>query len=156
MLFILTWSTFLADLHVCCDNIVVLHLALPFARSIKPAAYYSSFLIRAVLMVKWIWRLFTHNPENTLWHCIIRAKYPGAGDIFSTTPHGGSPFWRSLHKIKDFFKLEARFSLGNGQRIRFWTDCWLNNEPLSVRFERMFEISTDPDCLVAQVHQDSL
>jgi hypothetical protein len=65
------------------------------------------------LMVKWIWRLFSDNLEATLWHRIIRAKYPGVGNIVSSSPHGGSPFWCSFDKIKDFFKLGARFSLGN-------------------------------------------
>jgi hypothetical protein len=64
------------------------------------------------------------------------------------TAHSGSPFWRSLHKIKSYFKLGAKYSQGNGRRIRFWT------EPLSARFQRLFQISTDPDCLVAQVHQN--
>jgi hypothetical protein len=66
------------------------------------------------LMVKWIWLLFTDNPKNTLWCRIIRAKYPGAGDIFFVTSHGGSPFWCNMHKITDFLKLGARFSPGNG------------------------------------------
>jgi hypothetical protein len=87
------------------------------------------------------------------WHQIIRAKYPGASDIFASSAHGGSPFWRSLHKIKDFFKLGAQYSSGNGQRIRFLTDCWLERAPLCERFQRLFQISSDPDCLIAQVHQ---
>jgi hypothetical protein len=79
-------------------------------------------IMNVALMVKWIWRLFSENPNSSLWHQIIRAKYPGAGNIFNSSAIGGSPFWHSLHKIKEFFKLGARFQLGNGEWIRFWTD----------------------------------
>jgi hypothetical protein len=111
-------------------------------------------IMNIALLVKWVWRLFTENPEDTLWHHIIRAKYPGANDIFATSVHGGSPFWRSLHKIKGYFKLGARYSLGNGQRFRFWTDCWLGTEPLYDIFQRLFQILSNRDCLVAQVNED--
>jgi hypothetical protein len=85
-------------------------------------------LMNISLMVKWIWRLFTEQ------HRIISAKYPGAGNIFSSSARNGSPFWHSLHKIKDFFKLGARYSLGNGEKIHFWTDWWLGDGPLAHRF----------------------
>jgi hypothetical protein len=103
------------------------------------------------LMVKWIWRLFTERPEASLWHRIISAKYPGAGNIFSSSARHGSPFWHSLHKIKDFFKLRARYSLGNGEKIQFWTDWWLGNGPLAQCFARLFQISAEPDASVNQL-----
>jgi hypothetical protein len=65
------------------------------------------------LMFKWVWRIFTENPADCLWLRIIRAKYPGAVDVFNSTPQGGSPFWHDIHKIKNFFKLGVRFKLGS-------------------------------------------
>jgi hypothetical protein len=44
------------------------------------------------------------------------------------------------------------FHLGNGERVRFWTDWWLGSGPLCNRFARLFEISSNPESLVAQVH----
>jgi hypothetical protein len=49
-------------------------------------------VLNIALMVKWVWRLFTENPADTLWHRIIRAKYPGDSNIFASSAHGGSPF----------------------------------------------------------------
>jgi hypothetical protein len=49
-------------------------------------------IMNVALLVKWIWRLFQDMAESTLWHPIIRAKYPGAADIFNSSPQGGSPF----------------------------------------------------------------
>jgi hypothetical protein len=108
-------------------------------------------LMNISLMVKWIWRLFAEQPESSLWHRIISAKYPGAGNIFTASARHGSPFWRSLHKIKDFFKLGARYSLGNGEKIQFWTDWWVGDGPLAQRFSRLFQISAEPNASVSQL-----
>jgi hypothetical protein len=45
-------------------------------------------IMNIALLVKWIWRLFKDALEDTLWHRIIRAKYPGATDIFASNPQG--------------------------------------------------------------------
>jgi hypothetical protein len=45
------------------------------------------------LLVKWIWKLHNESAQDTLWQRIIRAKYPGAADIFGSSAQGGSPFW---------------------------------------------------------------
>jgi hypothetical protein len=34
-------------------------------------------LMNIALMAKWIWRIFAESPANSLWLCIIKAKYPG-------------------------------------------------------------------------------
>jgi hypothetical protein len=48
-------------------------------------------IMNIALLVKWIWRLFKDDPEETLWQRIIRAKYPGAADIFASNAQGGFP-----------------------------------------------------------------
>jgi mannosylglycoprotein endo-beta-mannosidase len=106
-------------------------------------------VMNVALLVKWIWRLFNDAHEATLWHRIIRAKYPGAADIFGSNPQGGSPFWRTLHKIKHYFKLGAKFTVGNGSKVRFWTDLWTGDSPLSSRFVRLFQISAEPEGLIS-------
>jgi hypothetical protein len=55
------------------------------------------------LLLKWIWRLY--QEKDTIWARIIRAKYGDAPDLFSGSGQGGSPFWKSLHKIKHLFKV---------------------------------------------------
>jgi hypothetical protein len=83
---------------------------------------------------------------------IIRAKYGGAANIFNSGPQGGSPFWCSLHKIKEYFKLGARFTLGSGTRIKFWTDWWIGDGLLSMCFPRLFQIALEqPDASINQL-----
>jgi hypothetical protein len=103
------------------------------------------------LLVKWIWKLHNESAQDTLWHRIIRAKYPGAADIFGSSAQGGSPFWQSLHKIKHYFKLGAKYLVGNGSTVRFWTDMWTGDAPLCSRYVRLFQILADPQGLISQM-----
>jgi hypothetical protein len=70
--------------------------------------------MNAALTMKWIWKLL--QGDNSIWAQIISAKYVEARDIFSGMSQGGSPFWKSLHKIKHFFKLGVRHQIRDGVR----------------------------------------
>jgi hypothetical protein len=60
------------------------------------------------------------SSDQTLWLQIVRAKYPGANDIFGSNHQGGgSPFWHSIHKIKDYFKPGGKFQLEMGLEFGF-------------------------------------
>jgi hypothetical protein len=109
----------------------------------------NSRFLNIALMTKWIWRLYNEDEGQCLWLKLLRAKYPGATNIFSSSPSGGSPFWHQLHKIKHFFKLGAKFILGNGQNILFWTDWWSGESPLCERFHTLFDICSYPAMTVA-------
>jgi hypothetical protein len=89
------------------------------------------------LMTKWIWRLFDPSEQDKLWFKLLQAKYMNTDNIFAASTQGGSQFWRSINKIKHFFKLGSRFLVGNGKRTFFWTDCWLGESPLAIRFPRL-------------------
>jgi hypothetical protein len=101
------------------------------------------------LMSKWIWRLFDPSKQDKLWFKLLQAKYVNADNIFASSTEGGSQFWRSINKIKHFFKLGARFLVGDGRKTFFWTDCWLGDAPLAIRFPRLFDICSSKDILVA-------
>jgi hypothetical protein len=101
------------------------------------------------LMLKWVWKLF--QPENPIWAQIIRAKYPSANNIFAGSGHGGSQFWRSLHKIKHLFKLGARHSVQDGNRTLFWMDKWFGDVALKDRFPALFSIANAQMITVGQV-----
>jgi hypothetical protein len=47
--------------------------------------------------------------------------------------------------------MRAIFLLGNGQHVLFWTDWWLGEGPLAVRFHRLFDICNSKEKFVAQV-----
>jgi hypothetical protein len=44
--------------------------------------------------------------------------------------------------------------VGNGSKVRFWTDLWTGNAPLSARYTRLFQISAEPEGLISQLWRD--
>jgi hypothetical protein len=104
--------------------------------------------MNVALMLKWIWRLY--HEEEAIWARVLRAKYASADDIFAGNGAGGSPFWRSLHKIKHLFKLGAVYGVVDGRRTLFWLDLWEGLQPLRDRFPSLFAICEDPMISVAQ------
>jgi hypothetical protein len=106
-------------------------------------------LLNIALMTKWIWRLFDPDEHTSLWYKLLQAKYFNTDNIFAASNQGGSQFWRSLNKIKHFFKLGARFHVENGEKISFWTDWWVGDGPLAIRFPRLFDISSNKSISVA-------
>jgi hypothetical protein len=110
----------------------------------------NSRFMNIALLSKWIWRLFDPSEQDKLWFKLLHAKYVNAGNIFATNTQGGSQFWRSLNKIKQYFKLGSRFLVGNGRKTFFWTDRWLGESPLADRFERLFDICTSKEITVAE------
>jgi hypothetical protein len=103
------------------------------------------------LMAKWLWRMFAGQDNDLLWLKLLRTKYR-TQDFFWGNAVGGSPFWHSLHKIKNFFKLGVRFHPGCNANISFWNDLWIGEEPLSVRFPNLFNKSSDTDLKLSQAH----
>jgi hypothetical protein len=90
------------------------------------------------LLLKWVWKLY--QSENPIWAQILRAKYPSSENIFAGSGHRGSQFWKSIHKIKHFFKLGAKHVINDGNRTLFWFDRWCDDQPLKDRFPGLFNI----------------
>ncbi|GJT58884.1 RNA-directed DNA polymerase, eukaryota, reverse transcriptase zinc-binding domain protein [Tanacetum coccineum] len=53
-----------------------------------------------------------------------------------------------LHS-KDIIPLNSfRFKVGCGTRIRFWKDIWIGDSPLLTRYNRLYRLDKDKDCLI--------
>jgi hypothetical protein len=105
-------------------------------------------------MTKWIWRLSDPAEHNSLRFKLLQAKYFNTDNIFAATSQGGSQFWRSINKIKHFFKLGAKYHVENGEKVCFWTDWWVGHAPLASRFPRLFDISSNKNISVAHALPD--
>nr|GEW63012.1 RNA-directed DNA polymerase, eukaryota, reverse transcriptase zinc-binding domain protein [Tanacetum cinerariifolium] len=42
------------------------------------------------------------------------------------------------------------FKVGDGSSIRFWKDTWLGNDPLYIRYNRLFHLENNKDCFISQ------
>ncbi|GKE18076.1 RNA-directed DNA polymerase, eukaryota [Tanacetum coccineum] len=49
-----------------------------------------------------------------------------------------------------------RYQVGNGSMIRFWKDTWLGDAPLCSRFNRLFRLEKNQNCLVRDRIVDGL
>jgi hypothetical protein len=85
------------------------------------------------LMAKWIWGIYSEQNTDLMWLRLLKAKYR-TDEIFSSNPVGCSPFWHSIHKVKEQFKLGVRFLPGRRSNVSFWRDTWIGEEPLSRDF----------------------
>jgi hypothetical protein len=81
----------------------------------------NSKMMNIALMAKWIWRILGEPDSDLLWLRLLKAKY-NVKDLFSSRPVGCSPFWHSIHKIKNLFKKGVRFSPGAHSSISFRND----------------------------------
>ena len=100
------------------------------------------------LLFKWLWRLMNQNGEQVLWEKVITDKYELQPGMFphSLRPYSHfSPIWKQiwLTIYERPFCDGIKFLLGNGDRIIFWDDIWIFEEPLKLRFPRLFGISMD-------------
>jgi hypothetical protein len=109
-------------------------------------------MMNVVLMAKWIWRMFLEQNSDLLWLRLLRAKYRVSELFSSPNPVGCSPFWHSIHRIKEQFRLGVRFHPGAQSKISFWNDLWIGADPLRVRFPSLFLKSSDSNISIAQAY----
>ena len=107
------------------------------------------------LLAKWKWRLMSE--ENGKWKQILLSKY---GSGVGTNQGSGSQnswWWSDLGKVCDegegegWFHNHVAWKVGNGDKIRFWDDAWVDNNKLKFQFPRLYSISLDKGKLVGEL-----
>jgi hypothetical protein len=101
------------------------------------------------LLSKWIYKL--ESGSNDLSCQILRSKYMGGGGFYHSSGTSGSQFWKSLHKIKHWFKMGSIYMVGNGRKTSFWDDVWLGECPLRIVFPQIYGCCEQQNGLVAEV-----
>jgi hypothetical protein len=77
--------------------------------------------------------------DNKLWAGIVDRKYnANSPNIFCSDAVGSSTFWKGVMWAARAVKFGYRWSLGDGNKIRFWEDCWFGTSPLSIQFWDMY------------------
>jgi hypothetical protein len=49
-------------------------------------------------------------------------------------------FWRNVGVVQNVFNCSLKFQVGDGQKIIFWKDCWLE-EPLCYAFPNLYQLA---------------
>ncbi|WMV26208.1 hypothetical protein MTR67_019593 [Solanum verrucosum] len=100
--------------------------------------------------MKWLWRYTSE--EGTLWKEVIVAKYgelnPWCTEIVSE-PYGWG-VWRTIRALWNSMEENVFLKVGNGNKIKFWRDGWIDQIPLSESFPDLFSICNNPEARVCE------
>src|SRR4051812_11594175 len=102
------------------------------------------------LIAKWWWKICTADPE-TMGHRILQAKYFPASSALISSGNGGFQFWRHLIKVRDIFRDNVTFSVGNSRSVRFWRDKWSEAGRLAEVFPTLFSFCLNPHASIADL-----
>jgi hypothetical protein len=103
------------------------------------------------LLGKWLWRFGVER--DALWRRVIAEKFGSVGGGWSTQQaHGsyGMSLWKYISKGWDQFYKFLEFEVGDGSRIRFWSDVWCGGSPLKELFPELYRITRDKEAMVAK------
>ncbi|GKD55254.1 RNA-directed DNA polymerase, eukaryota, reverse transcriptase zinc-binding domain protein [Tanacetum coccineum] len=110
------------------------------------------------LLQKWRWRFATK--PNLLWVKLIKAIH-GSEAGFDGKSCVTSGVWSSivgttnyLHSQSILPKESLKCHPGNGSTIRFWKDLWLGDETLCSRYNRLFRLDINENCLISDRYND--
>ncbi|GJZ13996.1 RNA-directed DNA polymerase, eukaryota, reverse transcriptase zinc-binding domain protein [Tanacetum coccineum] len=105
------------------------------------------------LLQKWRWR-FSFNPK-ALWVKVGKA-FHGQESNFGLNDKISNGIWSKIIGSSNYLHLNdilpsdsIWFRVGCGTSIRFWKDLWTSNAPLYLRYNRLFRLEQDKDCLIS-------
>ena len=61
----------------------------------------------------------------------------------------GKGLWKGIWVYWDEFWKWIRFQVGNGDKVKFWTDKWSGDEVFRIRFPQLYRLAIDRNASVA-------
>nr|GEY77570.1 RNA-directed DNA polymerase, eukaryota [Tanacetum cinerariifolium] len=115
--------------------------------------WYLGVMVGDSMSQKLAWADTVQKLHGSLWYRVIQALY---GASFELHPVNQSSIWCSILRemqvliAKGFdFVSHCKKRVGDGHNTRFWYDSWVFDQPLRVRFPRLFSLETDEESTVA-------
>jgi hypothetical protein len=97
---------------------------------------------------------YLSSDPDVLWLRILKAKYFPLSSPLMCLPGSGtsvSQFWRQLLNVRDDFRGLVKFTVGNGESVRFWLDWWTGEGPLATSFPVLFSFVSVPSISIAEL-----
>nr|GEV48045.1 RNA-directed DNA polymerase, eukaryota, reverse transcriptase zinc-binding domain protein [Tanacetum cinerariifolium] len=104
------------------------------------------------LLQKWHWRL--PSSPNNMWVNIIKALHGREGGLNNQVCSFNGTWSRIIGTLnflhsKGIIPLNSFcFKVGCGTRVRFWKDIWIGDLPFHTRYNRLYRLDQDKDCLI--------
>ena len=112
--------------------------------------------LNKALLGKWLWCFA--NERNSLWRETTRRKFresQGGWCSGECRNSFGIGLWKEIRKGWDMVRLNAKFVVGVGSRVRFWKDVWGGEEALCITFPTLFSLAVRKDALIREVWDTS-
>jgi hypothetical protein len=118
-------------------------------------------LVNLSLLMKWRWRLLNRE-EVGLWKDVLIAKY---GDFILHNaswsnrpyPYFASNWWKDICDLegcvesKNWVAESVSRTIGNGATTQFWSEKWIGDSLLCVKFPRLFLISNQKEATISEL-----
>lgn len=103
------------------------------------------------LLMKWLWR-YT-NEEHSLWRRVITDKYGEEGPWKTKAVNNvyGVSVWKTIRNLWQIFSNKINHRVGNGQKIFFWQDNWMGQQPLKTMYPDIFIINQQQKATINEV-----
>ncbi|PNX88548.1 receptor-like kinase [Trifolium pratense] len=94
---------------------------------------------------------------ESLWFRVLAARYGMEGGRVKEGGWRWSAWWREIVRIREcadgvrWFRESVSKKVGDGSDTLFWTDSWLGDSALCVRFGRLFELTENKSATVAEM-----
>ncbi|GJY93555.1 hypothetical protein Tco_0509337 [Tanacetum coccineum] len=104
------------------------------------------------LLQKWRWRLI--NNTNLLWGCLIKSIHgveagldeKGCKSTYLWSRIVGTFYY--LHFSGAIPRGTLKYRVGCGTKVRFWKDVWIGDVPLKEKYNRLFHLDRNGDCVI--------
>lgn len=110
-------------------------------------------LMNGCLLLKWWWRYAFE--DEALWKSVICAKYGVSGDHWFPPMHALvsiSAIWTQVlvvsysnPRLHNFFLENVELRIGDGNKVKFWQDIWLETSSLKSQFPRLYQLSLNKE-----------
>lgn len=98
------------------------------------------------------WMKRYNQDEGKLWRQVIDYKYnTEKPNILACVDRESSVFWKGVMWDLKVAKMGYRWKVGNGKRIKFWEDVWVDSSSLAIQYWDLYCILNQQIATIAEL-----